>query len=128
MFAKPFDTFQIVRNCLMSYILAPKDLGTHCIFNNHKSKAPSPICRIHLDYNVLVFRYLLDIPHPLEGSTDGAMANPILQLKLRYCLLPLYVVGDYLLFVKATTSHELPSTGLAFIQLLAASQAIPDHI
>jgi hypothetical protein len=56
------------------------------------------------------------------------MANPILQLKLRYCLLPLYVVGDYLLFVKATTSHELPSTGLAFIQLLAASHAIPDHI
>ena len=77
---------------------------------------------------MLVLGDLLDIPHSLEGPTDGAVANPILQLKLCYCLLPFYVIRDYLLFIKATTSHELPSTGLAFIQLLAASHAIPDHI
>ena len=56
------------------------------------------------------------------------MANTILPLKLGNGLLALNIIRYDLILIEATASHKLPSTGLAFIQLFAASEAIPDHI
>ena len=112
----------------MRDILAPQDLRTHRVLDDHQTKASTPVCRIELNDHMLVFGYLLDITHTLERTAYSTMANTILPLKLGNGLLALNIIRYDLILIEATASHKLPSTGLAFIQLFAASKAIPDHI
>jgi hypothetical protein len=77
---------------------------------------------------MLILGYLLDIPHSLQITAYGFLVYTILKGKLLQRLLALYIIGYNLGFVSANTAYKLPSAVLAFIQMLTASQAIPDHI
>lgn len=66
--------------------------------------------------------------HTFKIAADGSFVNTILDGKLFYGLLPVYIIGDYLWFIPTMATEELPSAILTFIQLFAASESIPDHI
>ncbi|MBR1487361.1 MAG: hypothetical protein IJ603_00520, partial [Bacteroidales bacterium] len=72
--------------------------------------------------------YLLNMAHAFQIPANGLLVHTILEGKLTQRLLALYIVGYYLGFIAANTAYKLPPAVLAFIQMLAASQAIPDHI
>ena len=66
--------------------------------------------------------------HTLQITPDGFLVHAILEGKLTQRLLALYIVGYYLGFIAADAAYKLPPAVLTFIQMFAASQAIPDHI
>ena len=53
--------------------------------------------------------------------------GPVASGKLFYGLLAINIVRYYLGFISTMTTNKLAPAILAFIQLLTASQAIPDH-
>ena len=56
----------------------------------------------------------MDITHARQIPADGFLVDPVLDRKLLQCRLALYIVGNYLIFVPASTAPKLYSTVLAF--------------
>ena len=71
-----------------------------------------PIGRVHLDGHLLVFGYLLDMPHPLKITADGFLVDAILVSKLTQRLLALNIVRYYLGFIAANTAVKTASAVL----------------
>ena len=100
----------------------------YSIIDYHQSKPTHPIRCVHLNGDMFVLRYLLDIPHPLQVTANGFLVHTIFEGKLTQRLLALNIVDYYLRLIAANTAIKTAATVLAFISLGAASQAIVDHI
>ena len=59
----------------------------------------------------------MNITHALQIPADGLLVDPVLGGKLRQCLLAIYIVGNYLIFVPTSTDQKMSSTVFSFIQL-----------
>ncbi len=66
------------------------------ITNNHQAKVSTTVSGIHLYGHFLVLCNLGDISHTFKIAADGSLVNTILDGKLFYGLLPVYIIGDYL--------------------------------
>ncbi len=66
----------------MGYILAPQAPFPQGVLDDYQTEAPTPVCRIHLYYHLLILGYLLYISDPFEVSVNCAMANTILNFQL----------------------------------------------
>ena len=98
-------------------IFAPDDLFSEGVLNDHQSEAPAPVGRGHLDDDMLVSGYLLDIPHTLQVAGDCPHGYAAFQGKLCTGLLPLNIVRDYFCLIAASSAIKTASTVFAFIPL-----------
>src|SRR5574344_221654 len=91
--------FYIMSDGLMIYIFVPQNFASCSVTNNHKAKRSSPIRRVHLYGNLLMFRHFAYTAHAFKVTPDGLFANTILYGKLFKSLFPLHIVSNNLRFV-----------------------------
>ena len=72
-----------------------------------------PVCCVHLDDDVPVPGYLLDIAHPFKITLYRLRRDAITERKLGLGLLALYVIGDHLGFVAPDPAVEAAAAVLA---------------
>lgn len=125
---QPADALHIIGDCLVCDIFAPQDTSAQRIADHHQAEATSPISRIHLDGDLLILGYLLDMTHPRKVMVDCLFVYAIFQGRLFQSLLALDMIVYYLGLVMTDTAYKPPSAILAFIQLFPTFQAIADHI
>lgn len=85
---KPIDTFRILSYCSVMHVFMPQNLPAKRIPDDHQTKVPAPVCRIHLDGHVLILRYLVDIAHSLQIASPPKNWRPQ-DLHLYKCFRPL---------------------------------------
>ena len=113
--AQPADAIKIVRHALVTYEPVPQYFVAERILDNHQTEVPAPICRVHVDDNVPVLRYDMDMPHAVEHAPYRPYAKRVFLRQLPKSLLAVYVICYYRLLVGPVASNELPAAIQTFI-------------
>ena len=116
---QPVDTLHVIPNRLVRDILTPQHTTSQDIADYHQSEMPTPVGRVHLNRDLLVLRYFLDVPHTLQVTANRPLTHAIPQGELSKRLLALDVVCYNLGVVTANTSFKTATADFALITLSA---------